>query len=152
MAKYAIDGQDTNTAATTILQFQADPTTARRIKLGYATVGSDATPADNAAEYNLQRFTVVGATTTAVTPRPLDMADAAALTKAHEAANIEPTYTTDLIMLNFMANQRATFQWYAAPGYEIVVPATTNSGLGLLVVTVAGSAINTGCTFHVEEQ
>ena len=152
MAKYSIDGQDTNTAATTILQFNSDATRPRRAKVAYLTLGSDATPADNAAEYNLQRFTVVGATTTAVTPRPLDPADAATEMDAHEASNIEPTYTADLVMLNFMANQRATFQWYAAPGYEIVVPATASNGLGLLSVTVAGSAVNTGCTIHFEEQ
>ena len=152
MAKYAIDGQATNTAATTILQYNADATRPRRSKMAYLTLGSDATPADNAAEYNIQRFTVVGATTTAVTPQPLDPADAATEMDAFEDSNIEPTYTANAVLLNFMANQRATFQWYAAPGYELVGPATASNGLGLLSVTVAGSAVNVGCTIHFEEQ
>lgn len=150
MAKYAIDGQDTNTAATTIIGLDAG-TTARRNKIAYLTLGSDATPADNAAEYNLQRYTVDG-TATAITPTALDMADAAALSEAGEAHTIEPTYTANLILLQFMANQRATFQWYAAPGYEFVLPATADSGAGLLSVTVAGSAVNVGCCIHFEEQ
>jgi hypothetical protein len=151
MAKYSVDGQDTNTAATTILGASADATRPRRIKAAYLTLGSDATPADNAAEYNLQRFTAAG-TSTAVTPQPLDPADAATEADAGEAHSIEPTYTANAVMLNFMANQRATFQWYAAPGYEIVVPATASNGLGVLSVTVGGSAVNVGCTIHFEEQ
>ena len=99
----------------------------------------------------LQRYTVDG-TATAVTPTPLDAADAAALSEAGEAHSIEPTYTANLILLQFMANQRATFQWYAAPGYEFVLPATADSGAGLLSVTVAGSAINVGVCIHFEEQ
>jgi hypothetical protein len=150
MAKYAADGQDTNTAATTILGVDAG-TTARRQKWAYITLGSDATPADNAAEYNVQRYTVDG-TGTAVTPTPLDPADAAALAESSEAHTIEPTYTANLILLNFMANQRATFQWYAAPGYEFITPATADNGAGIVVVTVAGSAINVGATIHFEEQ
>lgn len=152
MAKYTVDGQDTNTANTTILQYNADATRPRRSKLAYCLIGSDATPADNAAEYNIQRFTVVGATNTAVVPQPHDPADAATEMDAFEASDIEPTYTAAGVMLNIMANQRATFQWYAAPGYEIVTPATASNGLGVRSITVAGSAVPTGCTLHFEEQ
>ena len=151
MAKYAIDGQDTNTAATTILGFNSDATTARRQKMFYIECGSDATPADNAAEYNLQRYTTPN-TGTGVTPQALDPADAAALADAAEAHSIEPTYTANAIMLAWMQNQRATFQWFAPPGGEIVVAATASVGLGVQVITVAGSAINTGVCIHFEEQ
>ena len=151
MAKYSIDGQDTNTAATTILGFTSDATRPRRSKMAYLTLGSDASPADNAAEYNVQRITAAG-TSTAVTPQPLDSADAATETDSGEAHSIEPTYTANAVMLNFMTNQRSTYQWYAIPGYEIVIPATASNGLGLVVVTIGGSAVNTGCTIHFEEQ
>lgn len=150
MAKYAIDGQDTNTAATTILGVDAG-TTARRGKVYYIECGSDATPADNAAEYNLQRYTVDG-TSTAVTPQALDPADAAALSEAGEAHSIEPTYTANAVMLAWMQNQRATYQWFAPPGGEITFPATADNGLGVQVITVAGSAVNTGCCVHFDEQ
>lgn len=150
MAKYSIDGQDTNTAATTILGVDAG-TTARRGKVYDLICGSDATPADNAAEYNLQRYTVDG-TSTAVTPQALDPADAAALAEAGEAHSVEPTYTAGGIMLNWSQNQRATFRWVAAPGGEIVYPATADNGVGVQVITVAGSAVNTTVTIHFEEQ
>lgn len=125
--------------------------TPRRNKIAYITVGSDATPADNACEFNVQRYTVDG-TATAVTPSPLDPADAAALSEAGEAHSIEPTYTANLVLLQFMANQRATYQWYAAPGYELITPATADNGVGILSVTVAGSAVNVGACIHFEEQ
>lgn len=150
MAKYSVDGQDTNTAATTILGVDAG-TTARRGKVYDLIVGSDATPADNAAEYNLQRYTVDG-TSTAVTPQALDPADAAALAEAGEAHSVEPTYTANAVLLNIMTNQRATFRWVAAPGGELVYPATADNGIGLQSITVAGSAVNTGATIHFEEQ
>ncbi len=149
MPKYSIDGQDTNTASTTILGVDAG-TTARRIKVYDLLMGSDATPADNAAEYNLQRYTVDG-TSTAVTPVALDPADPAALAEAGEAHSVEPTYTANAVLLNWSQNQRATFRWVAAPGSEMVIPATTDSGVGILSVTVAGSAVNMTATILFEE-
>lgn len=149
MAKYAIDGQDTNTAGTTILGVDAG-TTARRGKVYDLVLGSDATPADNAAEYVLQRYTVDG-TSTAVTPQALDPADAAALAEAGEAHSVEPTYTANAIMLQWAQNQRATYRWVAAPGGELVTTATAANGIGLQVIGIAGSAVNTNVTMHFEE-
>ena len=149
MARYSIDGQDTNTAATTILGVDAGAT-AHRIKVYDLVCGSDATPADNAAEYVLQRYTVDG-TSTAVTPLALDPADAAALAEAGEAHSVEPTYTANAIALQWAQNQRATFRWVAAPGGEIIVPATADSGVGVQVITVSGSAVNTNVMIHFEE-
>lgn len=149
MPKYSIDGQDTNTATTTILGVDAGAT-ARRVKVYDLLLGSDATPADNAAEYNLQRYTVDG-TSTAVTPQALDPADPAALAEAGEAHSVEPTYTANAVMLNIASNQRATIRWVAAPGGEIVVPATADNGVGLQSITVGGSAVNTVATIHFEE-
>jgi hypothetical protein len=146
--RYSIDGQDTNTAATTILGLTSASTVRPRV---YDLMcGSDATPADNAAEYNLQRYTAAG-TVTSVTPQALDPGDPAALASAGEAHSVEPTYTANAIMLNWMQNQRATFRWVAAPGGEIVLPATAANGVGVQVITVAGSAVNTGVTIHYEE-
>lgn len=150
MAKYATDGQDTNTAATTIIGIDGGATLPRRLKLYYVECGSDATPADNAAEYNIQRYTNDG-TSTAITPSPLDLADAASVAESGEAHTIEPTYTANLIMLAWMQNQRATYQWFAPPGGEIVTPATADAGVGCASITVAGSAVNTGVCFHFEE-
>lgn len=147
MRRYSIDGQDTNTAATTLLELRS--TTAIRPAIYDLISGSDATPADNAAEYNLQRTTTAG-TSTSVTPQALDSGDPAATATAGEAHSAEPTYTANAVLLNYMHNQRATFRWVAAPDGEIVLPAAAN-GVAILSVTVAGSAVNTGATIHFQE-
>ena len=63
--RYSVAAQDTNTAATTQVGVTSAATVRPRI---YDIVcGSDATPADNAAEYNLTRYTAAG-TATAFAP------------------------------------------------------------------------------------
>lgn len=145
--RYSIDGQDTNTANTTILELRS--TTAIRPALYDLISGSDATPADNAAEYNLNRTTTAG-TSTGVTPQALDSGDPSATATAGEAHSAEPTYTANAVLLNYMHNQRATFRWVSAPDSEIKLPAAAN-GLGILVITVGGAAVNTGATMHYVE-
>ena len=146
--RYSIDGQDTNTASTSILGLTSAATI--RPSVYDLIIGSDATPADNAAEYVLQRYTAAG-TVTAVTPQALDPGDPASLAAAGEAHSAEPTYTANEIMLEIANNQRATFRWVAAPDSEIVLPATAANGVGLQVITVAGSAVNTNVMMHFVE-
>lgn len=145
--RYSVDGQDTGTAGTSILAVTSAATI--RPKIYDVVVGSDAAPADQAAEYVLQRYTAAG-TATAVTPRALDPADPSSLASAGEAHSVEPTYTADVIMLQFALNQRATFRWVAVPGGEIVLPATAANGVGLQVIGTT-SAFNTNACFHFEE-
>lgn len=144
--RYSIDGQDTNTAATTLLELRS--TTAIRPAVYDVVIGSDATPADAAVELNLQRTTTAG-TSTSVTPQALDSGDPAATATAGEAHSAEPTYTANAILLNVMLNQRATFRWVCAPEGELVLPAAAN-GLGVLSVTVT-TTFNTGVTVHYNE-
>lgn len=146
--RYSIDGQDTNTAATTLIGLTSAATV--RPKIYDLVLGSDATPADNAAEYVLQRYTAAG-TSTGVTPQALDPGDPAALASAGEAHTVEPTYTANAIMLQWAQNQRLTFRWVAAPMGEIILPATAANGVGVQVIGTAGSAVNTNCTIHYEE-
>ena len=146
--RYAIDGQDTNTANTSILGLTSAATIRPRI---YDLIfGSDATPADMAAKYVLQRHTAAG-TSTAVTPTALDPADPAALASAGMAHTIEPTFTAGAILLHFALNQRATFRWVAVPGAELVLPATAANGATLRVITTNGTPVNTNCTIEYEE-
>jgi hypothetical protein len=145
--RYSIDGQANNDADDTILALISATTI--KPKIYDLIVGSDATPADNAASYHLQRFSAAG-TSTAVTPRPLDPDDPAALASAGENHTVEPTYTANLVLLNFSLNQRATFRWVAAPGGEIILPATANNGVGLRTI-VSSSPVNTTCVMHYEE-
>ena len=77
---------------------------------------------------------ITAATTTAagttVTPTDLDMADRASQSKCLENLTTEPTYTANEELLEVPLNHRATFRWVAAPGGEIVTPATNNFGAG----------------------
>lgn len=146
--RYSIDGQDANTAATTILGLTSAATV--RPKIYDLSLGSDATPADMAAEYVLQRYTAAG-TSTAVTPQALDSGDPASLASAGEAHTVEPTYTANAILLQFALNQRATYRWVAAPGGEIVLPATAANGVGLQVISVSGTPVNVNACIHFEE-
>jgi len=146
--RYSVDGQDTNTAGTTILGLTSAATI--RPKIYDLLFGSDATPADNAGEYVLQRYTAAG-TATGVTPRALDPGDPASLASAGEMHTVEPTYTADVIMLQWAQNQRALFRWVAAPGGEIILPATAANGIGLQVIGIAGAAVNMNACMHFEE-
>lgn len=137
--RYAIDGSAINTVNVTLLALEGATT----IKPGIYDIvlGSAATPADQAAEYTLNRFTVAG-TTTALAETPLDPDFPASLcTAGQPAITAEPTYTADEIVLAFSLNQRATFRWVAAPDGELVIPATAANGLGLRGVIVTAAVI-----------
>jgi hypothetical protein len=131
---YSIDGRDTNTAATSILGLTSATTV--RPKIYYVGIGSYGTPGDYGAEYQLGRYTAAG-TSTAVTPQALDPADPAALSSAGEAHSAEPAYTANAVLLSIGVHMRDNYQWYAAPGCEIVLPATAANGVGLSVIAVS---------------
>lgn len=149
MAKHAIELTRTASAAASLGGFSADATRPRRIRLYYLSIGSEATPAENAFHLRVRRFTAAG-TSTAVTPQPLDPADVATELDAGENHSAEPTYTANTEMLSKPFNQRATVQWYAPAGGEIVVPATASNGLGFETPT-AGAAVSIRAMLHVDE-
>ena len=136
MAKYALSNSwETPSALTTTYKTQWDitaatgATTLRRAWIYDLTFGTDGTPADNAVTYKVDRQTTTG-TRTAAIPAPLDAADAAALTTAGVVTTIEPTVTDNTELLTIAMNQRATYRWVAAPGSELVMPATNVAGIG----------------------
>ena len=149
MAKYAVELNRTASATASLGTVIADATRPRRGKLYDVIFGSEATPADNAFRYIVQRITAAG-TSTAVTPQALDPGDAATEFDAGENHTIEPTYTAGAILLAVGLNQRATFRWVASPGGELVYPATASNGLG--VQTPTSSAVAITATLHVDEQ
>jgi hypothetical protein len=112
--------------------------------------GSEATPADAALLWTVQRYTAAG-TSTAVTPTALDSADAAFLGNAGENHTIDATFTSSLVLLSIALNQRATFRWVAAPGGELVYPATTANGLGIRTPTISTGTPVITATVHVAE-
>jgi len=137
MAKYAVSNgtggtpQAMTTTYKTIWDLTAatGATTLRKAFVYDMTFGADGTPADNAITWKVDRQTTTG-TRTAATPAPLDAGDAAALITAGVNTTIEPTVTASTQLLEIAANQRATYRWVAAPGSELVVPATNVTGIG----------------------
>jgi hypothetical protein len=148
---YVISGKKVNTVNTTIIYLASADSV--RPKIYDLVLGSDATPADNAAEYVVQRFTAEHATPggNLLTPRKLDTSDSAAASSGREAPTGEPTYTAGEYLLRWPQNQRLTFRWIAAPGGELVLPAAANNGAGLVTLTVAGSSVSTLATIFFQE-
>lgn len=146
--RYSVTGTDTNTAATT--QVGVTSTAAIRPEIYDINLSSVATPADNAAEYFVQRSTAAG-TSTAFTPVVLDPGDPAATATSGVNHSIEPTYTASSIPLRFCFNQRASYRWVAAPGSGLKMPATAANGLGFLANAVGGSAFTNAFTIMFEE-
>lgn len=149
MAKYAVEMNRTASTTASLGTVGADATRPRRCKWYDVILGSEASPADNPFRYIFQRCTALG-TSTAVTPQPLDPADAATESDAGENHSAEPTYTANAILLAIGLNQRATFRWVAAPGSELVSPATASNGIGIQTPTAGTVAITATVLF--EEQ
>lgn len=149
MAAYSVKLARTASTTASLGTIGADATRPRRGKWYDIMFGSEATPADNAFQYIVQRCTALG-TSTSVTPQPLDPADATTESDAGTNHTIEPTYTSNAILLTVGLNQRATFRWVASPGCELVFPATASNGLG--IQTPTSSAVAISSTVHYVEQ
>lgn len=145
--KYALVGTGTVGTNKSIIGVTSAATI--RPAVSYMTTGCSATPADLAGRYVVARFTAAG-TSTAVTPLALDTGDPASLAAGGSNHSVEPTYTAGGILLQFGLNQRATFQWYAVPGAELMAPATASNGIGLYTIAHGGTPICEG-TFHWAE-
>ncbi len=132
MAKYVATGYQTgmsNNVDDAPLQITVNASTAHRIKVFEVLFGCAGSPADNSIRWVVQRCSAVGTSGgSALTPPPLDPADAAARSVVlEEMEGVTETANTEF--LDFQLNQRASFRWVAAPGAEIAVPATVNHGL-----------------------
>lgn len=134
-------------ATVTILQVVGVTTT--RAWIYDIIVSSDATPADVATQYDVQRGTVSG-TGTSVTPRALDPGNPAALLSGEGGTFTGQTKTANSAMLSFGLNQRATFRWVAVPDGELVVPATSDNWIGVESIASGGTP-NTNCTISWAE-
>ncbi len=119
-------------------------------------VGTNGTPADNAMMWSLQRCTA-GSTSAYVgyassVNTALDQADA--LTKSavitNSSAETGYTYVTTNTPWYVGVNQRASYRWVAAPGSEIVWPATSSAGVGLRVKSPAYTGTATATVFWSE--
>lgn len=139
MKAYSFGGPNaTGTANKSLAGLTA--TSAVRPAIFDITLGSQATPADQAALFLLGRFTAAG-TSTAKTPEPHDPADVASVGIAGITHSAEPTYTADKNLLRIGLNQRGTYRWVASPDREFKCPATAANGLGLYLSAATASMI-----------
>jgi hypothetical protein len=148
MSRYVVELNDTSGASTTTGSLVAsNATLLRRFKIYDIMMGSEASPTDSVNLWQVARITAAG-TSTGVTPALLDLADGAALTVCGENHSGEPTYTAGLVMLSIPLNTRATFRWVAAPGGELVGPATNAAGFGVKTPTASSTAVTTTIFFE----
>jgi hypothetical protein len=145
--KYATTHETAAGTNLTILELVASTST--RGWIYDLIIGSDATPADVATEFNIIRGTVSG-TGTALDEVPLDPANPAALLSGKGGTFTGQTKTANTSMMEVALNQRATFRWVASPGSAIVVPATSDNWVGLESIASGGTP-NINATFYWEE-
>jgi hypothetical protein len=109
-------------------------------KIHQLILGSPATPADIATQFDVLRHTAAGTTGTAVVEKPTDpQAGAAACNLRGGTLGAEPTYEADFLV-EIPLNQRATFTWIANPGRELRTVVGTANGIGVRSVASGGTA------------
>ncbi len=124
-------------------------TTAVRARIYDLLFGHGGAPADTVIRWEVMRATT-SATGSAAIENALDIDAPTAEILSEEEVTVGPTVTANSAVLDFDLNQRATFRWVAAPGGEILVPASATGA----VFFNASSGTYTGIariTAHWEE-
>ena len=145
MARYSVSHQTPAGANKPIILITGSA--AVRVHLYDMVLGSDATPADVAGEFIVERCTNNGTDGTALTEVKLDPLTVAATSVALGgtfAGSGEPAASDALLMIGL--NQRATFRWIAAPGGELISTATADHGLELRTVAMSSGTPNMNAT------
>lgn len=133
----------------TLLALTAATATLTRAMIQELDVGTNGTPADNYMEYDVSRQTAAG-TSTAVTPNPLDGSSRAAGTVGAANFTAEGTITATSSVFYLAVNQRASYRWVAAPGSELIIPATNLAGFAVRARSGGYTSTATAVALHVE--
>jgi hypothetical protein len=150
MAKFAIKANKGAASVQTIAGINAAAASPRRAKVYDYSIGSGATPGDNAFVHIVQRSTT-SPTGAALTPNALDQADTLASTiVCKDTVTVDPTLTANAFLGRKALNQRASFRWVAAPGGEILIPATANAGI--ILGLSAATTTDFDADVHFDEQ
>lgn len=144
MADYALtngstSGSGTQQATTTtyvgsLLGVTGATSATRRTKWYDLLIGTNGTPADNYMQFTVDRVSG-NSSATSYTPLPLDPADGAAVSTCTVNSSTFGTITSDTTLWYVGINQRASYRWVAAPGSELVMPATSSAGAQLRVLS-----------------
>lgn len=120
-----------------------------RMALSHLVLGSDATPADVAGEFVIDRTTDAGIGGTALTENALDPLSATnAVTCVGGTFGTPPADTANSNLLSVPLNQRATFTWWAREGFELYSVLTAANGLMLNSVGMSSGTPNMVATIH----
>lgn len=122
----------------------------RRGKVYDVMFGTNGTPADNAMEFDIARLTSPS-TSALVTANPLNPADSAMASGSIANSTTEGTFSSSGEVFYIGINQRASYRWVAAPGSELVWPATSSAGLAIRARSPAYTSTATA-TILVQEQ
>lgn len=157
MANYSVNNglggtlQAVTSTYKTLLAVTAQTTSLRRGKLYEVEFGTLGTPANQTYEFDISRQTAAG-TSTAVTPNPLDPADVACFTVGSANFTAEGTITAASSLFYLGINQQASYRWIAAPGSELLWPATNLAGLAMRTRSVSGGTATATSQFYFQEQ
>lgn len=153
MALYSVSNStnfaaQVNTATTDISLISLIPSTAApsptiQLRRGHVydiMIGTVGTPADNSVYWSMQRCTA-GSTpayagyASSLATLALDPSDTSPATGVIVNSSIETSYVFTATNTPWYVgvNQRASYRWVAAPGSEIVWPATASAGVVLRV-------------------
>lgn len=115
-------------------------------------ISSDASPADLAGEFALNRTTDVGTGGTALTAVKHDPLSAAAVATGRGGTfTADPTDTANTVLWEQAVNQKATFRWAAlADRYRFFSIAAANNGLMMRSVSHGGTP-NINCIIMWDE-
>jgi hypothetical protein len=138
----------TTTSSKTQVGITAATATLRRHSINEIIVGPDGAPnaTDGSVAWSVERCTTVGTAGATVTPKPLNPADAACDAVASVMHSIEGTIAASYAdaLLTMPINQRASQRWIAAPGSELIIPATNVNGIA--VRAKSATLIAVGCS------
>lgn len=152
MANYAIVASPTNTQSNTLPSLTLIGSSNKRLKVYLFFISSEAPPNDQSVLYAWQRCSTAGTPGGSFTPVLLDLADGAAFATCGVATfSVGPTLTNNAFVWRGGVNLRSGYHFQAAPGREIVVPATANAGIAAMPLVVNGGAYTSDFTVHFEE-
>ena len=150
--KYSGNGSAAIGTALAILNlFRTAAAPTSRARIFEILVGCSAAPADAATNFAINRTTAIGTEGSGFTPVNLDpVGPAAASDFGVGVFSVEPTKPANAVLLAFALNQRATFRWIAAPGCELILPATQFYGACLQSVASTVVTAHNGCILFEE--
>jgi hypothetical protein len=132
----------------------------RRGRIYDLLVGTAGTPADFSYEWEVTRTTAMGSTNTTApagsmssvsSGLALDSADTGCAAYTLNNSSAETNMPAGAQLWYVGINQRASYRWVAAPGSELVWPATSSLGMALKTRSASGgTAVATGTIFFSE--